>query len=67
MTEARIRSAAAMTVDGRDEPAPEELITAMVRFEERYGGLRYPVIGSRTTVGPGRCQHRNDRHRRGRP
>ncbi|MEV0397161.1 hypothetical protein [Polymorphospora rubra] len=29
MTEARIRSAAAMTVDGRDEPASEELITAM--------------------------------------
>ncbi|MEV0730319.1 hypothetical protein [Polymorphospora sp. NPDC050346] len=45
-TEARIRSAAAMTVDGRDEPAPEELVTAMVRFEERFGGLRYAVIGS---------------------
>ncbi|WP_431973791.1 hypothetical protein [Micromonospora haikouensis] len=41
-----IRSMTALRVDDRIEAAPDELIEAMIRFEERFGGLWYPVIGS---------------------
>ncbi|MGC4892235.1 hypothetical protein [Micromonospora sp. DT31] len=41
-----IRSTAVLRVDERTEAAPDELIDAMVRFEERFGGLWYPVVGS---------------------
>ncbi|WP_124822920.1 hypothetical protein [Micromonospora ureilytica] len=46
MEESRIRSTASVHVGSRQEPAPEELVAAMVWFEERYGGLFYPVMGS---------------------
>jgi len=39
-----IRSAAALQIDDRRSPAPTELVTAMVAFERRYGGLSYPLI-----------------------
>ncbi|MFG1904627.1 hypothetical protein [Micromonospora carbonacea] len=41
-----IRSMAVLRVDDRIEAAPDELIEAMIGFEERFGGLWYPVIGS---------------------
>jgi hypothetical protein len=40
-----IRSTAGVRVDNRIEAAPRDLVEAMVRFEERYGGLWYPVLG----------------------
>ncbi len=43
--EAAIRGAARLEIGGRVEPAPPELVEAMVRFERRYGGLRYRVVG----------------------
>ncbi|MBO3752645.1 hypothetical protein J5X84_41900 [Streptosporangiaceae bacterium NEAU-GS5] len=45
MDEQIVRSAAVLNVDGQAMPAPEELVIAMVRFEQRYGGLSYTVIG----------------------
>lgn len=30
---------------GKAPPVPGEVVEAMVRFEERYGGLRYPLLG----------------------
>ncbi|MBO4205110.1 hypothetical protein [Micromonospora echinofusca] len=47
MTTTDIRSTAVLRVDSRIEAAPRELVEAMVRFEERYGGLWYPVIGAK--------------------
>ncbi|MEU5948558.1 hypothetical protein ABZ793_23765 [Micromonospora sp. NPDC047465] len=46
MTATDIRSKAVLRLDDRTEAAPCELVEAMVRFEERYGGLWYPVLGS---------------------
>lgn len=43
--EAAIRSAAALSVDGRRIPAPEDVVASMVRFERRYGGLLYKLVG----------------------
>ncbi|GAA3755156.1 hypothetical protein GCM10022225_44880 [Plantactinospora mayteni] len=40
-----IRSMAVLRLDDRTEPAPSELVEAMVRFEVRYGGLWYPAVG----------------------
>ncbi|MET8832848.1 hypothetical protein ABZV78_02880 [Micromonospora sp. NPDC004540] len=40
-----IRSTAVLRIDDRIEAAPSELVEAMVKFEERYGGLWYPVLG----------------------
>ncbi|WP_328720899.1 hypothetical protein OHT52_16320 [Streptomyces sp. NBC_00247] len=34
------------TPSGSEAPAPSAAIEAMVRFEERYGGLWYPLLGS---------------------
>lgn len=47
MDELEIRSAAALQLPERREPVPTGLITAMVGFERRYGGLSYPLV-----VGP---------------
>ncbi|MBX7266250.1 hypothetical protein KIF24_09615 [Micromonospora sp. Llam7] len=49
MTATQIRSMAVLRLDDRTEPAPCELVEAMIRFEERYGGLWYPVVGSNGT------------------
>ncbi|MFC7221272.1 hypothetical protein ACFQLX_24365 [Streptomyces polyrhachis] len=38
-------NATVVHADGRQERAPEQLMDAMVAFEERYGGLWYPVLG----------------------
>ncbi|WP_157597274.1 hypothetical protein [Streptacidiphilus rugosus] len=38
--------AGAVNAQGRAEPASALALEAMPRFEERYGGLWYPVIGS---------------------
>ncbi|MEH1016952.1 hypothetical protein V6U90_28115 [Micromonospora sp. CPCC 206060] len=46
MTATDIRSMAVLRVNDRVEGAPCELVEAIVRFEERYGGLWYPVIGA---------------------
>jgi hypothetical protein len=45
MTEAAIRSSVAIWLDAHEGLAAEELIETTVRFEERYGGLRYRVLG----------------------
>ncbi|MGW6396209.1 hypothetical protein ACWFR1_38215 [Streptomyces sp. NPDC055103] len=43
----RIRALArAETSDGDEAAVPPEAIEAMIRFEERYGGLWYPLLGS---------------------
>ncbi|WP_405591446.1 hypothetical protein [Streptomyces sp. NBC_01092] len=39
-------SARAEAPDGGEVPLPDAAVEAMVRFEERYGGLWYPLIGS---------------------
>jgi hypothetical protein len=44
MDENTIRLTASIRVDQRLEPAPEPLVSAMVNFEDRYGGLTYPLI-----------------------
>lgn len=44
MAEEEIRSVAALQIDGRRSAAPSALITAMVGFERRYGGLSYPLM-----------------------
>jgi hypothetical protein len=44
MSEHEIRSTASIQVDHRREPAPAALISTMVWFEQRYGGLAYPLI-----------------------
>ncbi|MFI2661860.1 hypothetical protein [Micromonospora carbonacea] len=46
MAAADIRKMAVLRVGDRVEAVPDELIEAMVRFEERFGGLWYPVVGS---------------------
>ncbi|MEU6074102.1 hypothetical protein [Micromonospora sp. NPDC047074] len=46
MAASDIRSMAVLRVNDRIEAAPYDLVEAMIRFEERYGGLWYPVIGS---------------------
>lgn len=46
MSAADIRSRAVLRLDDRAETAPSEMVDAMIRFEERYGGLWYPVVGS---------------------
>jgi hypothetical protein len=46
MDEAAVRASAVIRADGREEPAPDELVETLVWFEERYGGLFYPVLGS---------------------
>ncbi|MER5888293.1 hypothetical protein ABT160_31110 [Streptomyces sp. NPDC001941] len=38
--------AAAVDADGRTRAASQEEVNALLRFEERYGGLWYPVLGS---------------------
>jgi hypothetical protein len=45
MSEAAIRSATVIRLGSHEEPAGEELVETMVRFEERYGGLSYSVVG----------------------
>jgi hypothetical protein len=45
MDESTIRSAAVVRRGDDQDPVPDELVEAMVRFEQRYGGLFYPVIG----------------------
>jgi hypothetical protein len=45
MTESAIRSSAVTWVGTDERPAREELVQAMVGFEQRYGGLRYRVLG----------------------
>jgi hypothetical protein len=45
MDQDAIQSAAGLNIDGGRRPAPENLVTAMVGFEQRYGGLGYKVIG----------------------
>jgi hypothetical protein len=45
MTESAIRSSAAMWLGSEKGPAAEELTETMVGFEQRYGGLRYRVLG----------------------
>jgi hypothetical protein len=44
LPEDQIRAAAAVQIDGRRSPAPDDVVTAMVGFERRYGGLGYPLI-----------------------
>jgi hypothetical protein len=44
MSESDIRSTASVEVDQRRQPATPALITAMTRFEQRYGGLRYQLL-----------------------
>ncbi|ROO85431.1 hypothetical protein EDD29_2975 [Actinocorallia herbida] len=36
----------AKAADGSVGPAPAEAVVAMIRFEERYGGLAYPLLNS---------------------
>ncbi|GIH08322.1 hypothetical protein Rhe02_63890 [Rhizocola hellebori] len=45
LNESVIRSTAVILRGNEREPAPDEFIEAMVRFEQRYGGLFYRVIG----------------------
>lgn len=40
------KQASAFKAEGRGEPASAATLEAMLRFEERYGGLWYPVLGS---------------------
>ncbi|MER7172871.1 hypothetical protein [Streptomyces mesophilus] len=43
----RIRALArAETSDGVEAAVPPEAVESMIRFEERYGGLWYPLLGS---------------------
>jgi hypothetical protein len=42
--EHHIHASAALQVDGRRSPAPDDVVRAMVDFERRYGGLGYPMI-----------------------
>ena len=44
MDEHEIRATAMLQVDGRRSPAPAGVVAAMVAFERRYGGLRYPLV-----------------------
>jgi hypothetical protein len=44
MPEQQIQSGAWLTVGELREPAPDDLVSAMIRFERRYGGLTYPLI-----------------------
>jgi hypothetical protein len=47
MTADRIReSARAETFDGSEAPVPAGATDAMIRFEDRYGGLWYPLLSS---------------------
>jgi hypothetical protein len=46
MDEAAIRATARLRVAQDVFPAPNELVDAMLRFEEQYGGLFYTVVGS---------------------
>ncbi|MFG2334192.1 hypothetical protein ACGFMM_31955 [Streptomyces sp. NPDC048604] len=47
MPAVRVRALArAETSDGNEAAVPPEAIEAMIRFEERYGGLWYPLLGS---------------------
>lgn len=45
MSESAIRSSVASQFEAHDGSTADELIETMVRFEERYGGLSYPVLG----------------------
>jgi hypothetical protein len=49
MTEPEIRATATFQGDGRRATAPDELVAAMVAFEDRYGGLSYPLVVGNTT------------------
>ncbi|MER5892167.1 hypothetical protein [Streptomyces sp. NPDC001876] len=47
MSAGQIRDLACVeAADGSEAPVPGEAIEAMTRFEERYGGLWYPLLGS---------------------